>query len=100
MDVFWVVHPGQDPAKLLAKYPNRWTLMHLKDIRKGARTGVFTGHAPLTDDVPLGTGQVNWPAVLKEAAKIGLKYYFIEDESPTVLDALPVTIKYLSTVKF
>lgn len=100
MDVFWVVHPGQDPAKLLAKYPNRWTLMHLKDIRKGAQTGVFTGHAPLTDDVPLGTGQVNWPAVLKEAAKIGLKYYFIEDESPTVLEALPVTMKYLSTVKF
>jgi sugar phosphate isomerase/epimerase len=100
MDVFWVVHPGQEPAKLLAKYPNRWALMHLKDIRKGAQTGVFTGHAPLTDDVPLGTGQVNWPAVLKEAAKIGVKYYFIEDESPTVLDALPVTIKYLSTVKF
>ena len=100
MDVFWVVHPGQDPVKLLAKYPNRWTLMHLKDIRKGARTGVFTGRAALTDDVPLGTGQVNWPAVLKEAAKIGLKHSFIEDESPTVLEALPVTMKYLSTVKF
>src|SRR3954471_10110540 len=55
MDVFWVVHPGQDPVKLLEKYPNRWALMHLKDIRKGARTGVYTGQAPKTDDVPLGT---------------------------------------------
>ena len=100
MDVFWVVHPGQDPAKLLAKYAGRWSLMHLKDIRKGAQTGIYTGHAPLTDDVPLGTGQVNWPAVLKEAAKVGVKYYFIEDESPTVLEALPVTMKYLSAVKF
>ena len=41
--------------------------------------------APLTDDVPLGTGQVNWPAVLSTAAKVGVKHYFIEDESPTVL---------------
>jgi len=100
MDVFWVVHPGQDPVKLLSAYPNRWVLMHLKDIRKGARTGVYTGKAPLTDDVPLGTGQVDWPSVLKAAAKAGVKYYFIEDESPTVQDALPVTLKYLETVKF
>ena len=100
MDVFWVMHPGQDPAKLLAKYGSRWALMHLKDIRKGAQTGIYTGHAPLTDDVPLGTGQVNWPEVLKTAAKVGVKYYFIEDESPTVMDALPVTTKYLSGLKF
>ncbi|MEA3210938.1 MAG: hypothetical protein QOE70_3995 [Chthoniobacter sp.] len=100
MDVFWVTHPGQDPAKLLAKYPTRWVLMHLKDLRKGAATGIYTGHAPLTDDVPLGTGQVDWPAVLKEAAKVGVKHYFIEDESPTVLEALPVTTKYLQSLKF
>src|ERR1700744_373522 len=24
MDVFWIVHPGQDPVKLLAKYHKRW----------------------------------------------------------------------------
>ena len=100
MDVFWVVQPGADPVKLLAKYPGRWALVHLKDIRKSAVVGVFTGKAPLTDDVPLGTGQVNWPAVLKQAAASGVKHYFIEDESPTVLDAVPVSTKYLQTVKF
>ncbi len=99
MDVFWVFQPGMDPVQLLEKYPGRWALMHLKDIKKGAQVGVFTGHAPKTDDVPLGTGQIPWPAVLKEAAKVGVKYYFIEDESPTVNDALPVSIKYLETVK-
>lgn len=100
MDVFWVVQPGADPVKYLAKYPGRWHLMHLKDIRKGARVGVFTGKAPLTDDVALGTGQVPWPAVLKEAQKAGVKYYFLEDESPTVSAQLPVSVKYLETVKF
>jgi sugar phosphate isomerase/epimerase len=99
MDVFWVTLPGVDPVKLLAKYPNRWALMHLKDMRKGAPTGVFTGKAPLTDDVPLGTGQIPWKAILAEAAKVGVKYYFIEDESPTVDAALPVSIKYLETIK-
>jgi sugar phosphate isomerase/epimerase len=99
MDVFWTFLPGVDPVKLLAKYPDRWALMHLKDMRKGAARGVYTGHAPLTDDVPIGTGQIDWPAVLKQAAKSGVKYYFIEDESPTVNEALPQSIKYLETVK-
>ena len=100
MDVFWVTHPGQDPAKLLAQYPNRWALMHLKDLRRGAPTGIHTGHAPSSDDVPLGTGQVNWPAVLKQAAAVGVRHYFIEDESAAPLEALPVSVKYLQGVKF
>lgn len=99
MDVFWVTHPGKNPAELLEKYPTRWLLMHLKDMRKGARTGLFTGHAPLTDDVPLGTGQVDWPTVLRAAAKVGVKHYFIEDESPTAETAIPESLKYLGTLK-
>jgi len=100
MDVFWVTHPGQDPAKLLAAYPNRWALMHLKDLRRGAATGIHTGHAPQSDDVPLGTGQVNWPAVLKQAAAVGVKHYFIEDESAAPLEAVPLSVKYLQGLKF
>jgi sugar phosphate isomerase/epimerase len=100
MDVFWVTHPGQDAAKLLAKYPNRWALMHLKDLRRGAATGIHTGHAPQSDDVPLGAGQVNWPAVLKAAAAGGVKHYFIEDESATPLEAVPKSVTYLEHVKF
>ncbi len=99
MDVFWVMHPGQDPVKLLEKYPTRWKLMHLKDIRKGARTGVYTGHTSLEDDVPIGTGQVNWPAVLSAAAKVGVKHYFIEDESPTAAEAIPKSLAYLAELK-
>lgn len=99
MDVFWAFLPGQDPAKLLEKYPDRWQLMHLKDLRKGARRGVYTGQAPKTDDVALGTGQVDWPTLLRTAAKTGVKHYFIEDESPTVLDQLPVSLKYLESLK-
>jgi sugar phosphate isomerase/epimerase len=99
MDVFWVVQPGADPVKLLEKYAGRWQLMHLKDIRKGARVGVFTGKAPLTDDVALGTGMVDWPALLRTAARVGVKHYFLEDESPTVEAQLPASLAYLRTLK-
>lgn len=100
MDVFWVVHPGHDPVKWLAKYPGRWELMHVKDMKKGTQTGLFTGGTDVKNDVAIGTGMMDWPSILKEAKKSGVKYYFIEDESPTVKEQIPVSLKYLSEVKF
>ena len=99
MDVFWVVHPGQDPVKLLEKYSGRWRLMHVKDIRKGAVTGIHTGSAPPTDKVAVGDGQVDWPAVLRAAAKAGVKHYFIEDEGVQPLKEIPASLRYLKTLK-
>ncbi len=78
MDVLWVVFPGQDPVKLLDTYGARWVSMHLKDLKKGIETGSLSGKTDVKNNVVLGTGQMNWPAVLAAAKKAGLKYYFIE----------------------
>ena len=98
MDVLWTVFPGQDPVKLLKKYPDRWVLMHLKDLKKGV-AGNLSGGTDLTNDVVLGTGQADYPAILKACQEIGIKYYFIEDESPTVLEQLPKSLGYLSKIE-
>jgi sugar phosphate isomerase/epimerase len=100
MDVFWIVHPGQDPVKLLAKYSGRFELMHVKDMRKGTPTGLLTGHSEVTNDVALGTGTLDWPAILKAAKKAGVKWYFIEDESPTSVEQIPQSLRFLEQVKF
>jgi sugar phosphate isomerase/epimerase len=99
MDVFWVVHPGQDPVKLLEKYAGRWQLMHVKDMRKGAVTGLHTGSAPPTDKVAVGDGQIDWRAVLSTAQKVGVKYYFIEDEGIQPLKDIPASLNYLKGLK-
>ena len=98
MDVLWTVLPGQDPVKLLEKYPDRWLLLHLKDLKKGVRLGNPPAKIELTDDVTLGTGQVNWPALLQAAQKVGVKHYFIEDESPTVTEQIPQSLRFLESV--
>lgn len=97
MDVVWTIHPGQDPVKLLQKYPKRWLTVHLKDLKKGVK-GDLSGHTDLTNNVPLGTGQVDWPAFFKASQKIGVKSYIIEDEAPTVVDQIPVSLKYLESL--
>jgi sugar phosphate isomerase/epimerase len=100
MDVMWTVFPGQDPVKLMEKYGSRWALMHVKDLKKGVATGSLAGGTDTKNDVAIGTGQVDWPALLRASQKAGVKYYFIEDESPSVLEQIPQSLKYLEQVKF
>ncbi len=99
MDVFWIVHPGQDPVRLLDKYGKRFELMHVKDMKKGVK-GDLTGKSDVTNDVPVGTGQMDWPAILAAAKRAGVKWYFIEDESPTAAEQIPQSLKFLEQVKF
>jgi sugar phosphate isomerase/epimerase len=100
MDVLWIIFPGQDPVKLLEKYSNRWKLMHLKDLKKGVATGSLSGKTDLENDVVLGTGQTNYPSVLETAKKVGVKHYFIEDESPSVMEQVPQSLKYMKSQGF
>ncbi len=75
MDVFWIVHPGQDPVKLLKKYGRRWQLMHLKGMRDSTPTGLLTGHSDVTNDVAVGTGKIDYVPIVKAAKKTGVKWY-------------------------
>jgi sugar phosphate isomerase/epimerase len=99
MDIFWVAHSGRDPVKLLAKYPNRFVLMHLKDMKKGTRTGLLTGSSDVNNDVTFGTGQLDMPAIIHEARRIGVKYFFIEDESDNSEKQIPESLRYLQDLK-
>ncbi|MGH7868882.1 MAG: sugar phosphate isomerase/epimerase family protein, partial [Candidatus Dormibacteraceae bacterium] len=100
MDIFWIVFPGQDPVKLLQKYGKRLELAHLKDMRKGTQTGSLSGGTDVKNDAALGTGLMDIPAILRAAKKAGVKYYFIEDESPWSEQQVPESLKYLEQVRF
>lgn len=100
MDVFWVYHAGVDPVPLLEKYPDRWVMLHLKDLRKGAPRGPMPGSAPPPDRVAVGRGQIDWPAVLRTAEKLGVRHYFLEDETLTPLSCIPDSLAYLRQLSF
>lgn len=97
MDLLWTVHPGQDPVQWLERYPKRWQLIHLKDLKQGV-VGDLSGGTDVKNDVVLGTGQMNFPAILQAAKKAKVKYYFIEDESPWAKDQIPQSLRFLEQV--
>ena len=99
MDIFWIVDPGQDPVALLKKYPNRWRLMHLKDMKKGPPTHNYTGGEPVSWDVALGTGRMDMPAILREAERVGVERFYVEDESDQAHGQIVKDLHYLKTVR-
>lgn len=98
LDILWAQFPGVDPAALLEKHGDRFKLMHLKDLKKGIQ-GDFSGKTPVENDVALGTGQLDLPAILKAAKKVGIQHYYIEDESPNIATQVPQSIAYLKTLE-
>lgn len=99
LDILWAFLPGQDPAQLLAKYGDRYKALHMKDLKKGVERGSLSGGTPKDNDVILGTGQIDIPAVIKAARKAGVKHYYIEDESSSSVTQVPESIKYLNSLK-
>lgn len=99
MDVMWTHFGGGDPVGLLKKYGDRWVSLHLKDFRKGAPKDL-SGLTGPENDVPLGSGELDIPGILRESNKIGIKHMFIEDESDHELENLPKSIAYLRSLHY
>ena len=74
MDMYWVVAAGQDIETWLKKYKNRFRLCHVKDRSK--TPGTDNGK----NSVDLGTGNINYPKILKTAKANGVQYFIVEQE--------------------
>jgi len=70
LDCGWISASGHNPVAYLKKSPERFPLLHVKDMAKGAN-GEFRSTV-------MGTGVVDYRPILRAAT--GLKHYFIEQE--------------------
>lgn len=101
MDVFWITRPGADPVAWLEKYPTRWRLVHLKDMKRGTATDVQTGSANAdSSEVPVGQGIIDYRAVIRTAKRLGVERFFLEDETRDPFATVPVSVRWLESVKF
>ena len=99
VDVFHTYHGGLDPVKVITQNKGRVRSLHLKEIKKGFPVEAAKGTATADADVPLGTGQIDWPTVLRAAAAAGVANYFIEDESTDPFGHIPQSVTYATGLK-
>lgn len=70
MDCGWVVVGGRNPVEYLSRYPERFPLLHVKDMVKQP-DGKWR-------NVVMGKGAIDYKPIVRAAT--GLKQYFIEQE--------------------
>ena len=97
LDILWVHQFGQDPLAYLKKYPTRFKLMHVKDLKKGIPVGLDVKTSS-ENDVQLGSGQINVKAILKQARKSPIKYYYLEDENSNSKAQVPLSLTYVKNL--
>jgi sugar phosphate isomerase/epimerase len=87
MDCGWVFAAGRNPVDYLSKMPQRFPLLHVKDMVRGA-TGQF--HSTV-----MGRGGMDYRPILRAAT--GLKHYFIEQEEFDIdpIEALRLDADYM-----
>ena len=87
MDCGWVFAAGRNPIDYLSKTPERFPLLHVKDMAKDAK-GEYAS-------VILGRGAMDYAPILRAAT--GLKHYYIEQEefALPIIESLKLDADYM-----
>jgi sugar phosphate isomerase/epimerase len=99
MDIFWIVYGFQDPVQLLRRYPGRFPLMHVKDIRKGTVLGGSPADVREDESAPLGAGIVDVRAALLAAQTYGVKHLYLEEEAVDAIPQIRESLRYIASLR-
>jgi len=94
----WNLALRENDQEALKQYAGRVALVHLKDKLKGAPTALDES-VPKQTFVEVGSGAVDFPAVLAAAEAAKVEHYFVEqDHSPDPLASLKQSYQYLTSL--
>ncbi len=97
LDIAWVVAAGLDPVAYLNTHPERFSLLHVKDVKKDIATVVDVVKTTTTE---VGSGKVDWARLFAACNPQHIKHYYYEQEQwdgPT-LEAAQKSYNYLRTL--
>jgi len=104
LDLCWITAAGKDPVEYFKRYPGRFPLVHVKDLKKipaGPTPGALPIEQILPDVADVGTGTINWKRIFAESKTAGIEHYFVEHDRPArPYESLEASYKYLQALRF
>jgi sugar phosphate isomerase/epimerase len=96
MDLYWTRVAGVDPLAYMDKFPNRFKLVHVKDLVK---VNSPEGH----ESCVIGKGTIDYKTLLPQVAKRGVQHMIVEQEAYTgtnEVDAAKDDAAYVKTLNW
>lgn len=86
LDLYWISKAGIDPLTYFEKYPKRFPLWHVKDMKAGTK-----------DFAEIGNGTIDFKRIFEAREKAGLKHWFLEQDSSDkdIFESIAISKKYI-----
>jgi sugar phosphate isomerase/epimerase len=99
LDCYWLTQAGQKPLEILQRHADRAVLIHMKDRTANAPTS-FDMDKPSEHFTELGKGTIDWPALLTQGYKQGIRYAFLDQDETNgpVPQSMAISNKYLRSL--
>jgi sugar phosphate isomerase/epimerase len=103
LDLLWATVAGQDPVAMFQKYPGRFVMWHVKDVKgvdearriatstEGSVIQKLQGVGPHLAAV--GTGDIDFRRIFAAAGNSGMRHFFVEN------DSAPMTASSLADIE-
>ncbi len=72
LDIYWIYKGGGDPLHYFDKYPGRFELLHLKDMKDDEEQSFAC----------VGTGIIDFQSIIDKAGVAGVKHLIVEHDHP------------------
>jgi sugar phosphate isomerase/epimerase len=104
LDLCWITVGGQDPLKYFDRYPGRFPLVHVKDVKRVPPVtagGAQDFGSSMKDMTEVGSGIIDWKKIFAQSDKAGIKHYFVEHDNPKKpLESIKTSYDYLARLRF
>jgi len=104
MDLCWISVAGKDPLAYFNKYPGRFPLVHVKDMKslpKGEEGPTASPDKEMANMTEVGGGVIDWKHIFANAGNAGIKHYFVEHDFPKdAWESISKSYAYLHSLTF
>jgi sugar phosphate isomerase/epimerase len=103
LDLCWITTAGGDPLKYFDRYPGRFPLVHVKDLKKipPISAGGAQNFGDTVDLTEVGSGIVNWKKIFAQSEKAGIRHYIVEHDHPKApFESIAASYAYLSKLRW
>jgi sugar phosphate isomerase/epimerase len=104
LDLCWITVGGQDPLRYFDRYPGRFPLVHVKDVKRVPPVtagGAQDFGSSMKDMTEVGSGIIDWKKIFAQSDKASIKHYFVEHDNPKKpLDSIKKSYNYLARLRF
>jgi len=102
MDLCWIKAAGGDPIAYFNRYPGRFPLVHVKDLKTIPQitTGGAQNFGDTVDLTEVGSGIIDWKDLFAHAGKAGIKIYIVEHDRPKApIESIRASYEYLEKLR-